>query len=143
MLVNERIDVALAAGADGVHLPSNGIEPADARRLLGPDKLIGVSTHQPSEIARAASQGADFAVFGPVFAPISKGAYAAPCGRDGLAAVCRDAPIPVFALGGITAARVSELAGAGAHGVALIGTVMGADDPAAAVHELLEALRPW
>src|SRR5271166_3523428 len=89
MLLNGRIDVALAAGADGVHLPSDGINPADARKLLGSSKLIGVSTHDANEIARAAAQGADFAVFGPVFAPISKGTYAAPCGRDGLAAACR------------------------------------------------------
>ncbi len=114
MLINGRIDVALAAGADGVHLPSDGISPEDARKLLGPSKLIGVSTHDADEIGRAGAQGADFVVFGPVFAPISKGAYAAPCGRDGLAAVCRAASIPVFALGGITAARLPELRNSGA-----------------------------
>ncbi len=143
MLLNGRIDVALAAGADGVHLPSDGISPEDARKLLGSSKLIGVSTHDANEIARAAAQGADFAVFGPVFAPISKGTYAAPSGRDGLAAACRTASIPVFALGGITAARLPELRNSGAAGVAAIGAVIGADDPAQAARELLEALRGW
>ncbi len=143
MLINGRIDVALAAGADGVHLPSDGISPQDARKLLGPSKLIGVSTHDANEIARAAAQGADFAVFGPVFAPISKGTYAAPCGRDGLAAACRAASIPVFALGGISAASLPELRNSGAAGAAAIGAVIGADDPAQAVREVLEALRGW
>jgi len=143
MLINGRIDVALAAGADGVHLPSDAISPEDARKLLGPSKLIGVSTHDASEISRASAQGADFVVFGPVFAPISKGAYAAPCGRDGLAAACRAASIPVFALGGITAARLPELRNSGAAGVAAIGAVIGANDPADAVRKLFEALRRW
>jgi thiamine-phosphate pyrophosphorylase len=143
MLINGRIDVALAAGADGVHLPSDGISSDDARKLLGPSKLIGVSTHDANEIAHAAVQGADFAVFGPVFAPISKDAYAAPCGPQGLASVCAAASIPVFALGGISAARLAELRNSGAAGAAAIGAVIGADDPAKAVRELLEALRGW
>jgi thiamine-phosphate pyrophosphorylase len=143
MLVNSRIDVALAAGADGVHLPGDGIDPADARKLLGPSKLIGVSTHDDSEIKHAADAGADFAVFGPVFAPISKGAYAAPAGPEGLAQACHAATIPVFALGGITAARIDELRESGAAGVAVIGAVLGAGDPAQAVCKLLEMLRGW
>lgn len=143
ILINGRVDVALAAGADGVHLPADGITAADARKLLGPSKLIGVSTHDVNEIARAAEQGADFAVFGPVFAPISKGTYTAPCGPDGLAAACRGASIPVFALGGITAARLPELRNSGAAGTAAIGAVIGAADPAPAVRELLEGLRQW
>jgi thiamine-phosphate pyrophosphorylase len=143
ILINGRIDVALAAGADGVHLPSDGVSLADARKLLGPSKLIGVSTHSAAEITRAEAFGADFAVFGPVFAPISKGAYAAPCGVDGLTAACRAASIPVFALGGISAARVPELRDSGAAGVAAIGAVLGARDPGQATVELVKALRQW
>lgn len=143
MLINGRVDVALASGADGVHLPADGICPQDARKLLGPSKLIGVSTHTAAEITRAEALGADFAVFGPVFAPISKGTYAAPCGPEGLTSACAAASIPVFALGGITAARTVELADTGAAGVAVIGAIIGARDPARAVRELLEAFHPW
>jgi thiamine-phosphate pyrophosphorylase len=143
MLVNGRVDVALAAGADGVHLPSDGISPGDARKLLGPSRLIGVSTHTAAEITRAEALGADFAVFGPVFAPISKGNYAAPCGAEGLASACAAASIPVFALGGITTARLTDLDDTGAAGVAVIGAIISAKDPAQATVELLKALREW
>jgi thiamine-phosphate pyrophosphorylase len=141
LLVNGRVDVAMAAGADGVHLPSDGISPADARKLLGPSKLIGVSAHSAAEITRAEALGADFAVFGPVFAPISKGVYGAPCGAKGLAPACGAASIPVFALGGITAARIPEIDGSGAAGAAVIGAILSAKDPARAAVELIEALR--
>jgi thiamine-phosphate pyrophosphorylase len=141
LLVNGRVDVAMAAGADGVHLPSDGISPADARKLMGPSKLIGVSAHNVAEIARAEALGADFAVFGPVFAPISKGAYGAPCGEQGLTAACSAASMPVFALGGITAERITEIDGSGAAGAAVIGAILGARDPAGAAVELIKALR--
>jgi|SRR5579875_959780 thiamine-phosphate pyrophosphorylase len=143
MLVNGRVDVALASGADGVHLPADGISPEDARRLLGPSKLIGVSAHSAGEITRAEALGADFAVFGPAFAPISKGSYAAPSGPEGLASACAAASIPVFALGGITAARAANLADTGAAGVAVIGAIIGANDPAHATVELMKSLREW
>jgi thiamine-phosphate pyrophosphorylase len=143
MLVNGRIDVALAAHAEGVHLPADGISPEDARKLLGPSKLIGISSHTAAEIGRAEALGADFAVFGPVFAPISKGSYATPCGPQGLASACNAASIPVFALGGITAARAAELGDTGAAGIAVIGTVIGANDPAQSILELLKSLREW
>jgi thiamine-phosphate pyrophosphorylase len=143
LLVNGRADVALAAGADGVHLPSDGISPEDARKLVGPSRLIGVSAHNAGEITRAEALGADFAVFGPVFAPLSKGAYAPPSGPEGLASACAAASIPVFALGGITAARVTELEDAGAAGAAVIGAILGASDPAQSTRELLQALQDW
>ncbi len=143
LLVNDRIDVAMAAGADGVHLASDSIGVADARKLLGASRLIGVSTHSPAEVRAAADGGADFVVFSPVFSPISKGIYGPPCGREGLIAACRAASLPVFALGGITAERVAVLAGAGAAGAAAIGAVIGADDPARATGLLLDALANW
>ena len=143
MLVNGRVDVALAAHADGVHLPSDGIGPDDARKLLGPSKLIGVSAHTAAEITRAEALGADFAVFGPVFSPISKETYTSPCGPEGLASACRAASIPVFALGGITTARAAELGDTGAAGVAVIGAIIGANDPAQSTLELIKALREW
>jgi len=144
LLINDRIDVAIAAGADGVHLASDSVGVAEARGLLGNSRLIGVSTHSPAEVRAAAEGGADFVVFGPVFPPLSKGSYGPPCGREGLMAACRAAAsLPVFALGGITPERVAALAGSGAAGVAVIGSVIGAENPAPATESLLEALASW
>ncbi|MGH7814147.1 MAG: thiamine phosphate synthase [Candidatus Binataceae bacterium] len=142
MLVNGRADVALAADADGVHLPSDSIGASDARKLLGPDKLIGVSAHSPAELSRAARGGADFAVYGPVFDPISKPPAGLACGLDGLAAACEGARIPVFAIGGITPERASATLDAGAAGVAAIGAILAADSPAEAIRAMLAALSP-
>jgi len=142
-LINDRIDVAMAAGADGVHLASNAIPASEARKLLGESRLIGVSTHNPDEVRSAADAGADFVVFGPVFAPLSKGSYSPPYGRHGLVAACNATSLPVFALGGITPAGVAELAGSGAAGVAVIGSVIGAENPALAAKSLLDALSHW
>ncbi|MGH7905360.1 MAG: thiamine phosphate synthase [Candidatus Binataceae bacterium] len=141
LLINDRIDVALALDADGVHLPEDSFAPADARRLLGPSRLIGVSTHDANEAARAARLDADFAVFGPVFDPLSKtSGYAPARGPDRLAAACRTAEIPIYALGGITAERARQIADTGAAGVAAIGSVFGAPSPYRAACELLDAL---
>jgi len=141
LIINDRIDVAIAARADGVHLPAESFSPAEARRLLGESRLIGVSTHSAGEVARAAADGADFAVYGPVFTPLSKPAgYGAARGADSLGAACRAAPIPVYALGGITAERVHQLAGTGLAGAAVIGAVIGAESPGAAARALLAAV---
>ncbi len=145
LLVNDRIDVAIAAGADGVHLPSNSFEIADARMLLGPSRLIGVSTHHAEEVGAAASRSADFAVFGPVFDPLSKAAYGPAQGLAALAdAVKAAGAMPLYALGGMTADRVAELAelepSARPSGIAVIGAVFGAAMPGAASRDLIRAL---
>ncbi len=141
LMVSDRIDVAIACGADGVHLPADSFAVADARRLLGPSRLIGVSTHEHREVRAAAADGADFAVFGPVYAPLSKENYSAPQGIAALRAACDAAGcMPVFALGGITAERAREIAADGLAGIGVIGAVFGADDPALAVKALLKAL---
>ena len=150
LIVNDRIDIAIASGADGVHLPADSFAIADARRLLGRSRLIGVSTHEIGEVGAAHGAGADFAVFGPVYAPRSKAGYGAPRGIAALRAACHAAGMsaaagmPVFALGGITAARARALAGAPAGrevaGGGVIGAVFGADDPAHAVKSILAAL---
>ena len=131
LLVNDRADVALAAGADGVHLPARGISAAEARALGL--KLVGVSAHSPADVARAAREGADLAVFAPVHDTPGK----VPQGEAALAAACRAAPIPVFALGGVDETNAARCIEAGAAGVACIRSVLGANDPAAA------ALRLW
>jgi thiamine-phosphate pyrophosphorylase len=140
LLINDRIDVALACGADGVHLPADSFAVADARRLMGPARLIGVSTHRPDETRAASEAGADFAVFGPVYDPISKAAYGPSTGPEMLSEACAASVIPVYALGGISAERMVELHGSGAAGVAVVGSVFGATAPGEATTLLLRAL---
>lgn len=153
LLVNDRLDVAIASRADGVHLPANSFTVANARAMIGHDRLVGVSTHEPAEVIAASLTGADFVVYGPVFDPLSKGAYTAARGADGLIAACDAASIPVFALGGMTATRVLEVraqiaianaqkAIAQPAGVAVIGAIFGVPDPAAAMRDLIDTLAP-
>ena len=151
LIINDRIDVALAVEADGVHLPAESITVTEARGALGPSRLIGVSTHSAADVEAASAAGADFAVFGPVWPPLSKTGYGPARGTEELGAACRTASgMPVFALGGVTAERAAELsigraaayARAGyAAGVAVIGAVFGADDPVAAALKLARAIR--
>lgn len=140
LLVNDRIDVALAAGADGVHLPVSSFACADARKLLGPTALIGVSTHSFAEAHAARAAGADFIVFGPVFDTPSKRAFGSPVGLDALARVTRETALPVFAIGGITADRVETVCQRGAHGVALVSAILAADDPCVAAESVTHSL---
>lgn len=147
LIVNDRVDVAIAADADGVHLPADSIGVSMARKLLGPRRLIGVSSHSPADVADAAREGADFAVFGPVFDPLSKPATGSAWGPGGLTAACGAGATAVFALGGITPDRTRELfASAGPAtrpaGVASIGAIFAADSPAMATAAMLSALDP-
>lgn len=136
LLVNDRIDVAMAAGAAGVHLPSAGIPPADARRLLGPSALLGVSCHSGADVVRAREGGASFATFGPVYDTPSKRAFGPPLGLAALVAAA-GLGLPLVALGGVSPERVGELRAAGAAGVAAIRAWLEGPDPAAAVRALL------
>ena len=117
LLVNGRIDVALAAGADGVHLPADGPPTAALRSRFGPDVLLGISTHSVDEVVRARRDGADYVVFGPVYPTPGKPRFGPPPGAAGLARAA-GAGIPVYALGGVTLDRLGEVASAGAAGVA-------------------------
>jgi thiamine-phosphate pyrophosphorylase len=132
LLVNDRADVALAAGADGVHLPSQGLPVAPARSLLGAAKLVGVSCHTTSEVAGAHAAGADFALFGPVWDSPGKIAQ----GLSALKGAVRASPLPVLAIGGVTPETARLAMEAGAAGVACIRAVLGALDPAAAARDL-------
>ena len=136
LLINDRVDVALAAGADGVHLGVGSIPPAEARRLIGPRGLIGCSAHTLGELEAAEAGGADFATFGPVYATPSKAAYAPPVGIGELRRACAAARIPVFALGGVGTGNVTETLAAGAWGVGTISAVLSAPDPGAAAREI-------
>lgn len=141
LVVNDRLDIALAAGADGVHLPAAGVPVDGARRLLGPAALVGVSCHSAAEVARALAGGASYATFSPVYDTPSKRAFGPPVGLDAL----RDAArlgLPLVALGGVTAERAPEVRAAGAAGVAAIRAWLEAPDPARAVRALAAVVVP-
>jgi thiamine-phosphate pyrophosphorylase len=137
LYVNDRIDVALAVGADGVHLGGTSLSPAEAR-ALGPALAIAVSAHRSADV-RAAAATATFAVFGPLRDTPSKRAYGPPVGVAALAEAAR-LDLPLLAIGGLDVADVPEIAAAGARGIACIRPVMAAPDPAAAVARLCQAL---
>jgi thiamine-phosphate pyrophosphorylase len=137
LFVNDRVDVAVAVGADGVHLGGESLPARVVRPLLPAGMLIGVSTHAPDEAAGAA---ADFAFFGPVYDTPSKRPFGAPQGVARLADAVRAATIPVLAIGGVSVEHVPALRAAGAHGGAVIRAVLAADDPGAATRALLAAL---
>ncbi len=118
VLVNTRVDVALACGAAGAHLPGDAPPPSIWRPITPPGFLFGVSCHSAEEVRKSAQNGAGFAVFAPVFAPFSKVSVVAPQGLERLAEACRAAPIPVLALGGITWENAPRCLEAGAAGVA-------------------------
>ncbi len=118
ILVNTRLDVALAAGAHGVHLTSDAPPPRRLRALAPPGFLLSVSTHTPEEAERAAVEGADFAVFGPLFPTPSKPGTTAVPGLKKLAEACARAGLPILALGGITPERIRSCLSAGAAGIA-------------------------
>src|SRR5262249_10949744 len=120
ILVNDRADAALACGAHGVHLPSDSIPIDAARRFLGDDLIIGVSTHSIEEAVQAGRSGADYALFGPVFDTPSKRAYGPPLGLDKLEDAVRSARLPILALGGIDASNIKDALERRAAGIAAI-----------------------
>jgi len=140
LLINDRIDVALAVGADGVHLPGGSFTPADARAVLGPQALIGASTHNLEQAQRAAAGGADFIVFGPIFDTPAKRQYGAPVGLQALGVVTEKVTLPVLAIGGIMGERVESVRQHRVYGVAVISAILEADDPRAAALALRAAL---
>lgn len=139
IVINRRLDVALALGNAGVHLGFDAVGPADARRLLGSERLIGVSAHAPAEVAAAAHAGASYAVLAPIFAPHSKPATRPALGVAAIAEAAR-AGIPVLAQGGCDASNAVALLAAGAAGIAVTGAILMADDPGAAAREIRRAL---
>ena len=135
ILVNS--DLNAAEIAHGVHLPQ-GQSCSNARATLGPDKMIGVSVHTIGEAGAAASAGADYATISPIFPTKSKPGYGPPINLDGLQKVVKRVSIPLIALGGVTGATVLSCRRAGVAGVAVMGTIMRASDPAMPVYDILK-----
>lgn len=139
LIINERVDVALVVAAGGVQLGEAAMSPRDARALLGARVLIGRSVHDAAGAERAAVEGADFVLAGHVYPTRSKPGQP-PRGPDFIREIVAAAQRPVIAIGGITPERVPEVLQAGAHGVAVISGILGAEDPAAAARAFAEAL---
>lgn len=141
VMVNSRFDVALAARADGVHLPASGLAAADVRRASKGMLRIGVSTHSLDEARAAMAQGADFITFGPVFDTPSKRRYGPPAGLERLREVVANVALPVYALGGIKPANVEKVIEIPVAGVAVISAIACAVDRARAVESFRAAAR--
>jgi len=140
LFINDRFDIALAAGADGVHLTQNSI-PADAvRNVVKKKLLIGVSTHSLQEAREAERTGADFITLGPIYRTPSKLKYGKPLGTDVLKDVSRKIKIPVFAIGGIRNHKVKEVKQSGAYGVAMISEILGAKDIEEKTREIIHTI---
>jgi thiamine-phosphate pyrophosphorylase len=140
LIINDRADVALAAAADGIQRTHDSLPVAALRRIGPREFLIGASVHSEAEAHRAAADGADFLVFGPIYDTPSKRPYGPPQGLEALHSVTAAVARPVIAIGGITPPRVQEVLAAGAAGVAVISAILGAERPADATKAFLDAL---
>jgi thiamine-phosphate pyrophosphorylase len=136
-LINDRVDLALACGADGVHLGQGDLPIETARSLLPAGTVVGISTHNLDEATAAQAAGADYIGFGNVFGTTSKADALPPCGTAPLADVCAKVSMPVYAIGGVGLSNLTEVRGMGADGGALIGAVLRAENPGHAAQALL------
>jgi len=140
LLINDRIDVALALEGVGVHLRNNSLPVSVARQVLGTQRLLGISVHAAEEAVQVESQGADYIVLGPIYETPSKQMFGPPLGIHTLERACRLVRLPIIGIGGVTAARAREMRRAGAFGVAVITAVLSAADVESATRELLDAV---
>ena len=139
LIVNDDVELARRPGVAGAHVGQDDLPVTEARRRLGPDRLLGASTHDIEQIRAAERDGADHLGFGPCFPTETKG-YREGLGSRALAAALAATELPVFAIGGITAANVGELVAVGCRRVAVSGAVLRAGDPARAAGELRAVL---
>lgn len=142
LIVNDRLDVALAAGADGVHVGPEDPPVREVRDAVTPDFLVGYSTNTPEGAVRAQEDGADYLGVGAVYTTPNKPDAGEAIGLTGLRRVVQAVTIPVVGIGGITPAQALEVAATGAHGIAVIGAVMASQDPGQAVRDLMARFRP-
>lgn len=139
-IVNDRCDLALAVEADGVHLGQGDLPLQYARKVMGVGKLIGISTHNPEQVLIATAGQADYLGFGPVFIPGSKLDHDPVVGIEGLRAVRRLTPLPIFAIGGIGVETVEQVMQAGGNGIAVISAILKASDVHQAVSDFISRI---
>ncbi len=140
LLINDRVDIALAVEADGVHLGGDSMPIHRVRRVLGPSKIVGVSCHNQISAITAQENGADFITFGPVFLTPSKARYGDPVGIEKLETVTALLDIPIFGLGGINCSNIPQVLAAGAHGIALISAIIATEDPCKAATDIIATI---
>ena len=143
LIINDRVDVAVAVEADGVHLGTKSMPPQGARKIVRKSMLIGVSTHLLDEAKAAQDGGADFITFGPIFDTPSKAQYGLPVGVKSIRCIKNEVSIPIYAIGGIKSGNILQAMSAGADGIAVISAIMTADDirkTAAAYNRALTAI---
>jgi thiamine-phosphate pyrophosphorylase len=140
LLVNDRPDIALLAGADGVHLGQEDLAPRDARLVLGRSAVVGLSAHNAAQVEAAAGEPVDYVAVGPVFPTRTKSDPEPVIGLSGVRAARARTRLPLVAIGGITAANAAEVIAAGADGVAVVSAVLAEEDVAAAVRRLRAAI---
>jgi len=141
LLINDRVDVAKAIGADGVHLRANSLPIPVTRRILGPKALIGASAHTAQEVMAAEAQGADFIVLGPIYDTPSKRDFGPPLGVQVMGEVQRICHKPLYAIGGLTPERVAEVREAGAYGVAVISSILESTSVSNSTRQFLTGLK--
>jgi thiamine-phosphate pyrophosphorylase len=141
VVVDDRADIALAAGAHGVHVGAEDIPVREVRRILGPDLLVGATAREPVAARAAVAAGADYLGVGPAFGTATKSGLPDPIGVDGVARTANAVDVPVVAIGGVDRDRLPDLLAAGVHGAAVVSAVSQAADPAAAAAALLQTIR--
>lgn len=141
LLINDRVDVCMAVGADGVHRRADSLPIPAVRRILGPERLIGQSVHSASETVEAQREGADFVVLGPIYDTPSKRAMGKPLGLSEIRSAAVQVVMPIFAIGGIRSDRIQEVIRSGARGVAVISALLKAPNPREAAEVLLRELK--
>ena len=141
-IVNDNVDIARAMGADGVHVGQEDMAAKKARALLGPDKILGVSAHNPEEARKAQEDGADYLGCGAAFVTGTK-LDAKPITAEMMKAVTESVEIPVVAIGGITEDNIPKLTGRGLAGAAVVSAIFAAEDPRKASERPLEKIRQW
>jgi thiamine-phosphate pyrophosphorylase len=141
-IVNDRVDLAVQLDADGAHVGQDDLSPAEARRILGAGKLLGLSTHSREQVLRAQREPVDYIGFGPVFPTMTKENPSPVTGLPNLAWAVRNSRLPVVAIGGITLENVDDVLAAGARNVAVISAVSQAPDPVEAVRAFLSRFQP-
>ena len=141
-IVNDRCDLALALEADGVHLGQEDLPLSDARAIMGPHRLIGLSTHRPEQVRDIQQGRPDYVAYGPIFPTASKPGHDPVVGVEGLRAIRSLTQLPLFAIGGITAQNAGSVLAVGADGVAVISAVLDAADVAAAVRAFTAVCSP-